>query len=386
MAPTIMTGLEATKGPTNPINPTQIVPDILKQVFEIDPNANPALTLLTNRAPKSTVTQPQIQWFEDEPLPSWDTTTGTVTNSATTVPVTNGTYWRGADLLLVPRTGETVRVVSVSSNNLTVTRAWAGSGTAMNSGEQLLRVGAAEMEGDVSPAAKSTVTVTKSNYTQIIRTPVHVSGTLDATTLYTGNERTRQRRKAAAEHARRWEETFFHGRKKEDVTNFTNPLRSCGGVDEYISTNALSAGGTMTESEFTDFLGDSMRFSVNQGNTNKVLFASREVLQTIESWGKSKLQMRPTDTTYGIHVQTYLSTLGKVDLVNHPLLETGYAGYAYLLDMAGIGIHALTGRDMRLKTNIQAPDSDAFKDEYLAEMTFSFGLEKAHAKISGVTF
>ncbi len=383
--PTILTGQTATKG-TNAINATLIVPDILRKVFEIDPNANPVLTLLTNRASKSTVTQPQVQWFEDEPLPSWDVTTATMTDAATTLPVGNGTYWRGGDLVLVPRTGETVRVTAVASNNITITRAWTGTATAMNSGENLLRIGAAEMEGDTSPAAKTTVRVTKSNFTEIVKTPVQVSGTLDATTLYTGDERTNQRRKAAAEHARRWEEIFLHGRKKEDTSTATNPIRSCGGVDEYLSTNVLSAGGTMTESEFTDWLGDSMRYSVMQGNKNKVLFASREVLQTVESWGKAKLQMRPTDTTYGIQVQTYMSTLGKVDLVNHPLLEIGYAGTAYLLDMAGIGIHALTGRDMKLRTNIQSPDLDGFKDEYLAEMTFTFGMEKAHAKISGVTF
>ena len=88
---------------------------------------------------------------------------------------------------------------------------------------------------------------------------------------------------------------------------------------------------------------------------NKVLFASREVLQTIESWGKAKLQMRPTDKTYGIQVQTYISTLGTVDLVNHPLLEVGYAGTAYLLDMAGIQVGALQGRAQDARDVVAEP-------------------------------
>jgi hypothetical protein len=381
--PTVVTGQLATKG-TNAINSAQLIVDMSRDIYEYDPNASPILTVLTNRLRSRPATQPEVKWLEDEPLPSWDTTTATSAQADTTIDVTNGTYWRAGDLVLVPRTGETMRVVSVASNVLTVTRAWTGSDTAINSGENLLRIGAAEMEGDTSPAAKSTVTANKNNYCQIVKTPVHLSKTLEATDLYGGNERTRQRRKAGAEHARRWEEILLHGRKKEDTSTGTNPIRSAGGVDEYITTNVLAAGGTLTESEFLDFLGDSMRYSTNQGSRNKVLVASREVMQTISSWAGAKLQMRPTDKTYGINVTMYQSAMGVVDIINHPLLEQGYAGTAYILDLAAIRIRPL--RPTALHTNIQSPAEDGYKDEYITEQTFELGLEKAHAKITGVTF
>ena len=248
----------------------------------------------------------------------------------------------------------------------------------------LLNMGAAEMEGDVSPEAKATVTVTKENYLQILRTPVHVTKTLDNVRLYGGRERNRQRRKAGAKHARLWEQIALHG-EKAISTSGSQPVRSAGGLDEHITTNVLAAGGPLTESQFIDFIGDCMRFSVSGSKRRKGLLASRELLSTISSWGNHKLRTNSgASKTYGIEVTTYVSPHGTLDIIPHKLLEDGYAGYGYIVDWDGIWYRP--GRRTELHTNIQQPGEDAFKDEYFTEASFSFALEKAFGKITGVTY
>jgi hypothetical protein len=373
------------------INPDQVVVDMLDEIYQYDKGMNPVLLVVTGPKRRAnqvrTANAPTVQHLEDDVVPEWDTTTASATSGATTISVANADRHRAGDLLRNPRTNETVRVIDTNETlgTIQVSRAWGGSATAMNNGDTLINIGAAEMEGDVAPPAKTTVTVTKSNYTQIVRTPVHVTKTAENTRLYGGNERRRQRRKAGEKHARIWEQICLHGVKKLDVTTAQGAIRSCGGLDEHIITNALAAGGTLTEAEFIDFIGDVNRFSVRPGNRRKLLIASRELTATISSWGSNKLQTNSgARQEYGIEVATYISPFGILDVINHPLLENGYAGYGYLLDLDGIIWRPARGTEFH--ANIQLPSEDAFKDEWLTEGSFTFAQEKCFGKITGVTF
>ena len=390
MPPTVRSGALATAGDFA-INPDQVVVDMRDDVFQYDAGMSPLLLIVTgpNRRLRQVIpaTAPTVQHLEDDVLPEWDTTSASATSGAATISVANPSFHRSGDLLRNPRTGEVVRVIDVNegAGTLQISRAWVGTGTAMNSGDTLINLGAAEMEGDVSPVAKATVTVTKSNFCQIVRTPVHVTKTAENTKLYGGNERLRQRRKAGEKHARIWEQICLHGGKKLDTTTGQGAIRSAGGIDEHITTNVLAAGGTLTEAEFIDFIGDVNRYSVRPGNRRKLLISSRELTATISSWGSNKLQTNVgAKQQYGIEVSTYITPFGTLDVINHPLLEVGYAGYGYMLDLDGIIWRPARGTEFM--TNIQAAGEDAFKDEYLTEGSYTFALEKCFGKITGITF
>lgn len=388
--PTVRTGPLATAG-DYAVNPDQIVVDMLDTIYQYDKGMNPVLLVVTgpNRRARQVMPAyaPTVEHLEDDVLPEWDTTTASATSGATTFSVSNPGYHRAGDLLRNPRTNETVRVIGVNEtlSTVQVSRAWGGSASAVNNGDTLINLGGAEMEGDVAPVAKATVTVTKSNYCQIVRTPVHVTKTAENTKMYGGNQRREQRRKAGEKHARIWEQILLHGVKKLDTTTAQGAIRSCGGIDEHITTNVLAAGGTLTEAEFIDFIGDVNRFSVKSGNRRKLLIASRELTATISSWGSNKLQTNVgAKQQYGIEVSTYISPFGTLDVVNHPLLENGYAGYGYILDLDGIIWRPARGTEFH--TNIQLPSEDAFKDEYLTEGSYTLAQEKCFGKITGVTF
>ena len=382
--PTIRDGQVATKG-ARAINQDQPVVDMLDHIYTLDPESNPALTVLTARAQVKKAESFEIKHLEDQPIPEQDLVNGAQTNVETTIEVDNGPYHRAGDVILNPRTGELIRVTAVATNDLTVTRGYGGTtAAAMNDNDNLLNLGTPEEEGARGPAAKNTVVVTKSNYTEILKTSVHVSRTVEQTSLYGMEERARQRARKGAEHARDWEQKLFHGIKSEDTTTGSAPIRMTGGIDQHIVTNILDAGGAMTESTFLDFLGDVFRYKVDGGSGSRAMFSSREVINTINTWGTGKLETVAGGSKLGFKVTTYATPYGDLDVVNHPLLETAYAGYAYIVDMAGILIRPL--QPTVLQTDIQENDEDGHRDQYLTEQGFSFMNEEAFGLIKGVTF
>lgn len=387
MPPTVRSGQLATKG-TNAVLADRLVVNMQNKIYTYDAGSVPALRALSLRASMVDIDSTEANWLEDEPVPEWDTTTASDDDTDTTIPVSNGTYHKAGDVIKIPRTGEFMRVVSVAANNLTVTRGYGGStAAAINSGEKLLNLGLMDMEGNTSPVAKATVAVKKSNYTRILKTPVHLSRTLNQTKLYGGaNERARLRVKAAAKHARLLEQDFFHGRKREDTSTATNPIRMAGGLDEFITTNVLAAGGALSETEFYEWIGTVMRFGVDGGSGDRrAVFGGQAFINTIGQWGQAKLQ---TDSgrnqRYGFSIRTLLTPYGELDIVYHPLLEEEYASSAYVVDMSGIKVAQL--QPTILETNIQTNDEDGFKDQYLSEQTYLIINEKAHGRVTGITF
>lgn len=385
--PTIRDGAVATAG-AYAINQDQRAVDMMERVFQYDAPGTPTLTVVTKRLQSRRARNVEVKHLEDDVLPEWDQINGTVNSASAVVVVDNPTYHMVGDILKCIATGETMLITSVdvATSTLGITRSWGATaaGSLADNG-WLLNMGQAGVEGDLAPIAKATVTVTKTNYCQILRNTVHVTKTLDNQELYGGPERTRQRRKEGERHGRLWEQIVLHGEKREDITSSDYARRTAGGVDEHITTNVLATSGVLTESQFIDFIGDVMRYSVNGSRKRKGLLASRELMSVISSWGLHKVRTNSqASATYGFDVSTYITPHGTIDIIPHPLLENGYAGYGYIIDWDGIWYRP--ARRTTLNTNIQQPGEDAFKDEWFTEASFSFALEKAFGKITGVTF
>ena len=83
----------------------------------------------------------------------------------------------------------------------------------------------------------------------------------------------------------------------------------------------------------------------------------------------------------------YLTPFGTVNLVTMNLFTevTLYSGYAYLIDVEGLGYRYLDNSDTKLKTNIQANDADGQEDEYITECGLQFNNEKKSALLYNVT-
>ena len=387
--PTVQSGVNLTGGTGAAINSDRVVVDILKDIYTYDPTSTPMLTYLTSNGRVRPARATTVKHLEDEPVPEWLTEDGSSLNTTATSLVVEsgeGTYCRVGDILFNPASGETMEVTAISTDTLTIVRSFGTTAAAsIAAAQKLVNLGKPELEGGDAPAALHTVTVTKENYTQILKESVHLSRTLDQIDLYGSPQRDHLRKKAGAKHAREWEQICLWGEKVNDVSGAA-PKRAAGGLNEHISTNELdvSSTGIMSENQLRDFIGDCSRFKVDGSDGRKALIASRAVIDTIESWGANKLQTAPGGNKYGFGIRTWYSSYGEVDVVWHPLIETGAEGYAFVIDTGGMLVRPL--QPTKLMTNIQDVDEDAYRDQYLTEQTFSFMQEKAFGRIKGVTF
>lgn len=385
-----MTVIQTNKGTGN-VDATGIsmkidMADVIYQLDDEKGNRSP-LTALMARMKKQVTGNPKFQWLEDEMTPRWDAAGATATASDTSLVVDNVTYFRTGDLIKVPGTGEVVEVTAITptTSTLTITRSigdagGTAAGTIANDAP-LVIIGNAHQEGAAKRDVLTTALEEKYNYTQIIRTPFGVTETFQATDSYGGNGLDYERRKHALEHRVDIERALLFGERAID-TSGTHPKRYTGGLLYWLITNRKDASGTLTETEFEDFLETGFQY----GSTKKILFCSPKIISAVNYWSKGKLNMYPKDQTYGIAVAQYLSAHGEVMLVRHNLLEGAtYGGYGIMLDMEYVKYRPLDGRDTKLITNIQNPGDDMVMDEYKTEVGLEVNLEKAHSVLFGVT-
>lgn len=369
---------------TGNVTAVRRVVDIANKIDVLEPSSAPFLQL-SKKISKRVAINPEFKWMEEEALVKTDAvnySTG-YTASDTSVVVDDGTKFRGGDVVKVVATGEQMLVSSVSTNTLTLVRGWGSTAAgALANNAVLLIIGNANAEHASKRGMKIADQTPRTNYTQIFRTPFGISRTADNSEMYGGKDLKHQRMTQLIEHEKERERSFWFGEPKEDLTG-EQPIRSTGGVDYWISTNASDMGGTMTESEFEAFLRTGFRY----GAKTKWLFASPIFLSAFNFWAKSKLIVAPKDKTFGIDVQQWLTPFGMVNIVLQNLFaETSvYSGYAYLVDIEGIEYRYLANSDTKLRTNIQANDADGEEDEYLTECGIGFNNEKKSAVAYNVT-
>ena len=381
IAPTVLTGDLAL----DVINQSQRVIDMDDRIAELEPNAAPLVVLL-KKLKRVQAIAPKVEWLEQVLMPRYDQLSAALTGTAvTSLPVANSSFYRVGDVLRETATGEAMEVTGVSAGVLGVNRGIGGVPAATGaSGDEIFIVSNVNVEGASLRTIKTTQLNNLSNFCQIVRTPLGMTGTEAATKLYGGPDRDRLRAAAGIEHMRDWEQICFFGAKKEDTTTTGAPKRFAGGAVEYISTNVTTAVGTLTEAAFITFLRSGFRY----GSERKILFASPLVVGAIEGFARNNIRVSGSEDhadTYGIQMRSYVSGQGVVDIVMERAWNdsTNYRGYAFLLDMDALEFHTL--RDTKLLDNRQANDADKIEDEYLTEACPVVHNEQRHAILKGVT-
>ena len=373
---------------TNTIAEHRLRIDMSEKIAELEPNASPLITLTKKMKRRRVVTNPEFSWMEQDPGNRWDAINNATgyNNSATVWAVDNAGYFRVGDIVQVPRTTEVVLVTNVddTENTITVIRGWGGSTTApLVDDEPLVILGNANEEGAKLREIKTTEPVKKTNYTQILRTPVGVTNTLAATSTYGPKAMAYYRHLDGINHAIDMERTMWLGKKGKDIHN-GKPRRTTGGILEFLTENVLDVSaisGGLTEQAFTEWLEDVFRY----GSSEKILFACGRLCTIIDLWAQNKLKTVPGERTYGVKVKEYVSSHGTLFIVKHKLFEGPvYGGMGVILDMNNVAYCPLKGRDTKLLTGRQDPDEDAVKDEYITEFGVEVRLPKTHAIIKGV--
>lgn len=384
---------------TDNVASTQRVIDMAKEINLLEPSAAPITVILNNiynGGRSRAATDPLFKWHEDELEARSDAVNNGsgITSTATTVTVDTGTLFAQDDLVKNPRTGEVFLVTGISTNDLTVVRGVSGSGNAaMNDNDPLYIIGSAADEGGTSFSARTYNPTAVSNYTQIFRNSVEMSGTwLSASNESSPHDWPYQQKKIGIEHAKDKELAFLLGKPSSDAGDSSNgDRRTTGGVLHFATQNNTDAGGSLTEAEFETFLRGLFRY----GSQRRTLFASPLVISVLNQFATSKLSLIQSDRdkTYGLDISEWVSPHGTVAIVKHNLLEVGvYTGYAVAVDFdANVAYRYLNGdgpggsRDTKLYVNRQENDRDGRKDEWLSECGLQFPQPKRHGVLTGVT-
>ena len=359
--------------------------DIGPDIHDLEPNKAP-LILLTSKVGKEKATDPVFKHFEDERLPRWFQVNGEVAadGTAITVDTPGGSYVRVGDLLLVPSTGEVIKVAAATSaTEIGITGGRSVGPTAaaiIPDNERMMILGPVSAEGATSRSLLSSKPGLVTNYTQIFRTPYGVTETLKATTLWTPNQFNEEERKAGIEHSIDIERAFLYGEPSE-VTTGDQAVRSTGGLRYWIQTNIQSVGGDLTWDAFNQFMRTVFRY----GGTTKMILASPILLGAVQRVAGGNIRIAPSDKTYGINIGEWISPWGRVLFTNHWLIDDYYNtnGWGFCIDPSQIKYKVL--RETFMKPNIQANDADLVKNEFLTEVGLKVIQEKAMGIIKDVT-
>lgn len=387
----------------------RLIVDAVDKIFLLEPNKHPLVSLFTNAGKvydgKSWVGQgvlkaeagnPSFTWFEDVYGGRYARVSGTYAASgAVTVTVsgagaTPAYIFTVGDVFMNARTGERMLVATIAGvDTITVAaagRAFGTTGVAAGAdGDSLFIIGNVNEENGIARNVNSTLASQQSNYTQIFKTTIAVSGTQKASNLYGGGDLPYQRAKKGTEHALDIERAFWFGEKKLDQGGTQgHERRATGGIHEFINAGnsyVQNQGGALTAPDLNTFIREGFTY----GDTTKVLFAGGLVISAINEIARGQIQMAPNATSYGMNISQWTTSFGKVNIIHNPLFTEDFAGSAYLLDMDCFRYRYMKGRDTQLQTNIQGPDVDGVVDQYLTEAGLERKQAPRHAMLKGVT-
>jgi hypothetical protein len=376
--PTILSGAGADTASTSyKVNAAQRVVDMRDEIFLLEPSAAP-LALLVAKMGKKVAHNPKFEWLEDEAMPISDTVNGTfTTTSLTAIVVDNGSYFATNSTIKNPATGEVMRVTGVATNTLTVVRGYGSTAAqAIGDGATLIIMGGNAAENADAENPRQVQPANAYNYTEIVRTPFGVSGTLDKSDLHGGNFLAYLHKTRGIDHAKSIELKFLWGERKES-DNTSSVSRATGGLWEVISTNSKDYSGTMTLA----LIDTQSAIDFRYGSKQKMLFVPRAVASALTQLGHSSLQIVPESKAFGLQITKMISTNGTYNIVPHDLfISDAYDEVAIVADLDNLVYRFMRDRDTKLRTNIQTPGKDGRIDEYLSEVGLERRLEKTHAK------
>lgn len=273
-------------------------------------------------------------------------------------------------------------IVSSVSGFINVLRAQGSvAATAIGSGDTILVIGSAYSEGDgVSDAVTYDPTVV-TNYTQIFRNVFDITGTASATRIRYGDGQFQKeaRREALELHSIEMERAFLWGAKTENLTYGSQPTRTTGGLNYFVTTNVTDFSGNVDIDTWENLLQDVFK----DGSAEKLALVGARSLNVLNKVARAHytIEATPTDKTYGMSMTTWITPYGTLQIKQHPLLsrDATFTSWGFIVDPAKIKYRYLRGRDTQFRENVQNPGDDAIKNEFMSECGLEINHQTAHA-------
>ena len=384
-----------------PVQSGRIVRNVLPTIILVDKNIRDAQYLaLLELSGKETTPQEEFTWDVDEHLAFLDTTSATATAVATTINVTNVSYFNVGQLWKVSRTGEIFRVDSTNESAGTigvqraVTALSSSGGTAaaaMVNGDSLIKLAAAVGENSTRQITQTTTANSVSNFCTMLRYDLSLSDRQIKRKNDTGDEMPYQEMKALKEAQMSLNRLFWESEKARWTASDGDIITTTQGMLGVPTSNIFAVGGTLYEADLDDFLMDE---GLRRGG-DKALLASSDFIKAVTQIAKERIQYTQVNfgtakAAIGIQVIRYMAPNGKtLSIMEDRHLSEAHPGTAVGIDLQMLKRKEFTrnGREggLHLVPNTQNPDDMGAVSTLYADMGIWYGAEQNHFKITGVT-
>jgi len=403
-----MSGLAGIRG-TGDWGTDERPKDFRESILFYNPNGTAPIFALTGKAGKKTVTDPQFFWWS-EPNTLWRSVTSlgggslaagdTTFTIASTDPTstTPGASWstathlKSGDLIRIEPTAdvpgfsqEIVQVDTVlSDTQFTAIRGAAGTtpGTIADA-TGLSLIGSAFAEGTGAPRAVSRNPIKYTNFTQIFKDTYELTGTVTETFARTGDPWSNDKKRKMFDHARAIEEAILYSVPSETTGTNGKPLRTMGGLRNFIPTNATpntaitnttvwTVGGTVATNTpptpttvFSILDAIEPVFDIDtEGGDTRIMFAGNQAIVELNKILQASTNLRINFSEeiriYGLDFKELILPRGRILIRSHPLLSRHplYKRSGFIVDFASVKYVALKGRDTRTRDDVQLKDED----------------------------
>lgn len=375
-----------------------------------DPNGRSPFTALSAKMKTESTNDPEFSWWEEVLEPSivyvnngagYDANTATVAltvdHGPSTHPTVNtnltGKQFVPGDLLIIeedddPADNELVQVVSVNAAGtvITVTRGAAGSTPqAMSNNTRISRVGSSFEEGSLSPGTVTSNPTKLTNYCEIQKTAFQVSKSAIGTKFRTGDPLKNDRKRKMFAHAEKHEQAAIFGRPSETTGAGGQPQRTMGGLRHFLSSHVTIFSQTPTEDTFLAAVESLFDYNAGGAGNERVVFIGNGALLMLNKLVRDSTQVRinfnGTVEAYGMKMMKLILPQGEFAFKTHPLMNVHprHRNSMLIVNPAGIMRRPLQGRDTKEEKNIQPPDADYIKNQWIDEI----GMEYHHERTMG---
>lgn len=217
-----------------------------------------------------------------------DVTTGTHTNSTTTLNVANGLKYQKFEIIRIPSTGEQMFITAITSNALTVLRNWpaGGNGVALGAPADVQILGSAMPEGAdhvASPSAQGELDYTHPQIMEYTWAYTHRGRNTPNYESKTNDQYKRERDLKVKEAANDLDSFLLHGLRDPGLADGTRPSTMMG-LRQGTSTYSLNVNGDPLTLDDVMVAAQVLYDDVGKDDMGKTLMGNLLTKQIFNSW------------------------------------------------------------------------------------------------------
>lgn len=308
--------------------------------------------------------------------------------ASTTLTVDNGEYFLQGDIIEVPsdhndatHTNQLI-VIDITGNDLTV-KAYdpATYGVCTIDDDDIVRVISSGMkEGSSGRASRQTVPTVYNQYVHTQEDYYDVTRLQSRNRQYTDPERTRLREEARKKHAVDAEYAAYFSKKVKDVTSggtgggsTGHPRYQMDGLEAQITTNALTYGAALADTELFGFMTDVHNPSYS-GGMKRTVFASGDLIEQVNLMASAAIRITTKDTTWGPMINE-VQFAGKTwQFIESPVMSEARAGWGFVCHPGYLKKRTFWSTVHEM--NVQNPIDKFYKDGFYSVWALEVRLEE----------